>query len=243
MIHCQRAGHPHAGGENAISGGGALPPGGPSPRGWGKRSRSRAKSYPRRAIPTRVGKTLFNPRFDLILPGHPHAGGENFCGEPKNKDKSGPSPRGWGKHAPTVSQVRALRAIPTRVGKTESWTVTNDEKSGHPHAGGENDEEAQPEDGWGGPSPRGWGKHNRRFLTLSRLRAIPTRVGKTFSEDAFDPENPGHPHAGGENPARCSGEVIHGGPSPRGWGKRSVADSSVLPLRAIPTRVGKTRPK
>ena len=49
---------------------------------------------------------------------------------------------------------------------------------------------------------------------------------------------PGHPHAGGDisRPLHCSSCGF--GPSPRGWGHRSVYPPARCSCRAIPTRVG-----
>ena len=91
-----RAGHPHAGGEILPSVEMTERAIGPSPRGWGNRSSSKASAPAARAIPTRVGKST--PAFipPSLHPGHPHAGGEIFGSGAVATSSDGPSPRGWG---------------------------------------------------------------------------------------------------------------------------------------------------
>ncbi len=69
--------HPHAGGENSTTVGVLVMKAGPSPRGWGERSRHSAGLVRRRTIPTRVGRTTPHLSSSAITADHPHAGGEN----------------------------------------------------------------------------------------------------------------------------------------------------------------------
>ena len=172
---------------------------GPSPRGWGKPRRVWGQCPRYRAIPTRVGKTSGEQTIQQKKPGHPHAGGENRAMFEPPAAVAGPSPRGWGKRIRTYGACNATRAIPTRVGKTFFWFLQKQERSGHPHAGGENCHGPC----WfrfaRGPSPRGWGKLTAIHESMRCNRAIPTRVGKTYENLFSPPCTAGHPHAGGEN--------------------------------------------
>jgi len=133
-----------------------------------------------------------------------------------------------------------VRAIPTRVGKSQCSCFGHFSSSGHPHAGGEIQ---LLQDGilcQCGPSPRGWGNLRCRLQRLAGLRAIPTRVGKSCVQNEMILSSAGHPHAGGE--IRIAGGIARNlaGPSPRGWGNRHDPESNDARGRAIPTRVGKS---
>ena len=132
------ADHPHAGGENDEGWTVAGKPGGPSPRGWGERHVSQLHHYRDRTIPTRVGRTLL--RRPTLLQGadHPHAGGENLRVARVSGCDHGPSPRGWGEHHARGRRSRAVRTIPTRVGRTIEEARAILPVADHPHAGGEN---------------------------------------------------------------------------------------------------------
>ncbi len=235
------AGHPHAGGENWRRRGLSLWRIGPSPRGWGKRKAARDQAAAIRAIPTRVGKTV-GVMVGVISPsGHPHAGGENLSAPLGLQPLAGPSPRGWGKRHCVAGYCKLARAIPTRVGKTRATSGFTQAKPGHPHAGGENRNAEWPPFSVYGPSPRGWGKRDCYPRYPRYLRAIPTRVGKTFIGWGRWGGGAGHPHAGGENASRVPSWSALRGPSPRGWGKRLTAQTYPPVARAIPTRVGKTQ--
>ena len=78
---------------------------------------------------------------------------------------------------------------------------------------------------------------------IGQGRAIPTRVGKSSSRRQSGLRTTGHPHAGGEITMRQSDATQRCGPSPRGWGNRRGAVARRALVRAIPTRVGKSRRK
>jgi len=84
------AGHPHARGEIAMTSPPLREGNGPSPRAWGNHRPVLGESGNPRAIPTRVGKSVYTPEDARESTGHPHLPGP------------GQSPR----------------AIPTRVGKS-----------------------------------------------------------------------------------------------------------------------------
>ena len=150
--------------------------------------------------------------------GHPHAGGEILKTPPSRRSESGPSPRGWGNLPQNPECCPALRAIPTRVGKSHMNPDRMLRVAGHPHAGGEIARRSNNPTLQAGPSPRGWGNQRPRLLVADVVRAIPTRVGKSSIARRSALAKTGHPHAGGE--IGCWSD-LHGtgaGPSPRGWG-------------------------
>ncbi len=112
------ADHPHAGGENAASVSKPMTQHGPSPRGWGELALPAHRKWPRRTIPTRVGKTNEGTRSVASRGDHPHAGGENGSIAMNSGVMNGPSPRGWGKLGGPGLDQEQRRTIPTRVGKT-----------------------------------------------------------------------------------------------------------------------------
>ena len=214
---------------------------GPSPRVWGRRSSHMAWPRSSRSIPTRVGKTPRKTARLAVQPVHPHACGEDelscFC----HVCPYGPSPRVWGR--------RSLLQGPLGCNAV------------HPHACGEDTASfGLPVDGYG-PSPRVWGRLLLNEVELvaasvhphacgedvlhqvdswRRLRSIPTRVGKTNTQNRTVTSCSVHPHACGEDHRRSRRPSWRSGPSPRVWGRRVIAALGVLLVRSIPTRVGKT---
>ena len=234
------SGHPHAGGEISYQCGQLATLNGPSPRGWGNPRHAKLPRRPRRAIPTRVGKSSCRPWSNTPLPGHPHAGGEIRPKSGARNRSSGPSPRGWGNPAIQLLPHRLMRAIPTRVGKSDELDHRISVLAGHPHAGGEILSAAWNATSHPGPSPRGWGNLVSAAALEEASRAIPTRVGKSARRVAGDFGVAGHPHAGGEIFGGGSVGLSAAGPSPRGWGNRRVNRARCRLRRAIPTRVGKS---
>ncbi len=130
--------HPHGCGENHVLGG-AVPHGrGSSPRVWGKLIGFAGNGAPLRFIPTGVGKTARQ----LIL--------FDFL--------AGSSPRVWGKQKPIRHSDLYERFIPTGVGKTVDGGYETVCNPVHPHGCGENRVNGYIRGGYGGSSPRVWGK-------------------------------------------------------------------------------------
>ncbi len=92
-----------------------------------------------------------------------------------------------------------------------------------------------------GPSPRGWGNRGSPSARAAIVRAIPTRVGKSIRLARTPILTSGHPHAGGEIVETPQETQLILGPSPRGWGNPNRAILVRCVVRAIPTRVGKSR--
>ncbi len=153
-------GHPHAGGEIAHPTRESVLSAGPSPRGWGNRGGQAERIRCARAIPTRVGKSDENGMRRTGRTGHPHAGGEILAKRLVSRSLVGPSPRGWGNPLILPSTFFSMRAIPTRVGKSDFTPICGELWTGHPHAGGEISPPGWRGNTHGGPSPRGWGNQN-----------------------------------------------------------------------------------
>ena len=158
----------------------------------------------------------------------------------RGQRKDGPSPRGWGNLHKMEFQRNQIRAIPTRVGKSGIKYKSGAKPSGHPHAGGEIIGIINESGLYAGPSPRGWGNRGAYGGGGRIGRAIPTRVGKSSPPDPGGGSGTGHPHAGGEILVRNPQPDKPIGPSPRGWGNPFAQSLLASPIRAIPTRVGKS---
>jgi len=175
---------------------------GPSPRGWGNPRQAMKKLLAKRAIPTRVGKSRRGLKRADLGSGHPHAGGEIVLARNLAHHFPGPSPRGWGNRLQSIARKQLTRAIPTRVGKSRSRKGNRINRPGHPHAGGEITQAWEQTYPSNGPSPRGWGNPTGEGSGPICARAIPTRVGKSRKGCLRMCLFSGHPHAGGEIPAK-----------------------------------------
>ena len=110
----------------------------------------------------------------------------------------------------------------------------------HPRAGGENPYGYSPSAVILGSSPRGRGKRRRAGLDERVNGLIPARAGKTLKTASIAPVDWAHPRAGGENPTFAAKSPMCAGSSPRGRGKLSEMDRTVLATGLIPARAGKT---
>src|SRR5271157_3986419 len=72
------------------------------------------------------------------------------------------------------------------------------------------------------------------------IRTIPTHVGRTEMYCFLWLWLADHPHARGENFARCDGPALKNGPSPRTWGEPPDVAEPGARRRTIPTHVGRT---
>ena len=187
-----------------------------------------------------MGKSLCQLRFEHGKAGHPHVGGEILHRAVCVTIPCGPSPRGWGNLPLSNPRARALRAIPTWVGKSHRRGLYRRGAAGHPHVGGEICTSVHALAPRGGPSPRGWGNLKVCRERSERLRAIPTWVGKSPSVATSQNIPAGHPHVGGEIYLACHSFTGNLGPSPRGWGNHPRVILGKFPSRAIPTWVGKS---
>ena len=189
-----------------------------------------------------MGRTQCSISFFRLITDHPHAGGENNAWDVDGIAQAGPSPRGWGELPAISTHGGCRRTIPTRVGRTAPSSSTPRRTPDHPHAGGENNQVDSLTFHQPGPSPRGWGEPHPRRHRASPDRTIPTRVGRTHGGKRHYRRPADHPHAGGENFVGAFIGCALSGPSPRGWGEHVPYLSGTIPIRTIPTRVGRTRP-
>ena len=158
-------------------------PHGTSPRVWGE-PRPRHYSHERhRNIPTRVGRTTESERRCHLATEHPHACGENRSDRYISQSDRGTSPRVWGELHKRRNAKRMRRNIPTRVGRTLAAFVTVNDTAEHPHACGENPAFDRCKKFGVGTSPRVWGELPLTMLRMVAIRNIPTRVGRTQSQD------------------------------------------------------------
>ena len=193
---------------------------GTSPRLWGKQITSGHKTTESRNIPTLVGKTPPPCRAPSHGPEHPHACGENYKFLVWSARCVGTSPRLWGKLSLREVSARAVRNIPTLVGKTHGAGRRLRRGSEHPHACGENSLRTNPRYAHLGTSPRLWGKQGKTRASDFVTRNIPTLVGKTATCRSPLPTPTEHPHACGENIILFGVHGCFSGTSPRLWGKR-----------------------
>ena len=93
-----------------------------------------------------------------------------------------------------------------------------------------------------GSSPRGRGKRVRRPSRRLTPGLIPARAGKTEIAHVCLDYLEAHPRAGGENQDENIINLSKQGSSPRGRGKPRWTRPSLIPVRLIPARAGKTFP-
>ena len=192
-----------------------------------------------RYIPTPVGRLSGARWTSWACPVHPHA-----CGEIAHKTRRkatwhGTSPRLWGDSLRPHDQKTRLRYIPTPVGRLSSLSRILCMVAVHPHACGEI--HALPVDvmDFDGTSPRLWGDSLRPHDQKTRLRYIPTPVGRLSSLSRILCMVAVHPHACGEIHALPVDVMDFDGTSPRLWGDFTPDESLVWDTRYIPTPVGR----
>jgi len=149
--------HPHVHGE--------LPPGlftvpvdlGSSPRAWGTPVPGFSSASSLRFIPTCMGNSIVEVRYQIESSVHPHVHGELLRIDVTGRFTTGSSPRAWGTRLLSGDDDAPGRFIPTCMGNSTgaSWTTTP--RSVHPHVHGElarGSDQGKIEDG---SSPRAWG--------------------------------------------------------------------------------------
>ena len=195
--------HPRAGGENHTLMTDLQTRADSSPRGRGKRARERSDQRAGRLIPARAGKTQVGQQLPFSRPGS--------------------SPRGRGKLHIAHMRHHARRLIPARAGKTSAGSQGGSGSSAHPRAGGENMRFSLSTFSWLGSSPRGRGKPRVARQERQQGGLIPARAGKTSDGSQGGQSGSAHPRAGGENSPGPSRRAVRAGSSPRGRGKRVLA--------------------
>ena len=91
-----------------------------------------------------------------------------------------------------------------------------------------------------GSSPRAWGRHKHRIVTVRRPRFIPTCVGQTSAPNIAVRREAVHPHVRGADCLYNSLSCVPLGSSPRAWGRRTAPRQRPCQTRFIPTCVGQT---
>ena len=170
-----------------------------SPRGRGKRSRSRLPISTTRSIPAWAGET---PAAALALPAaavYPRVGGGNNPIDPKPIRPSGLSPRGRGKPAPNRCIAARARSIPAWAGETSVSGVMSRSPGVYPRVGGGNIGQRAFYSPLDGLSPRGRGKRRRQNRWAFRRRSIPAWAGETPPYTVMSEPLPVYPRVGGGN--------------------------------------------
>src|SRR5690606_37049009 len=129
--------HPHSRGERNPRLTSSRSPYGSSPLAWGEEDGDGVPLGELRFIPTRVGRGRTRRRSARTGPVHPHSRGERAPMRRARESLFGSSPLAWGEAEGAVGVGRALRFIPTRVGRgaPAGWGWTG--SSVHPHSRGE----------------------------------------------------------------------------------------------------------
>ena len=158
MSQTPNSDHPHVRGEKTPPDERRAQIPGSSPRAWGKVQQTRNIIDSQRIIPTCVGKRPFNFRITKPWTDHPHVRGEKADISHAVEGFNGSSPRAWGKARAVCRARRAMRIIPTCVGKSLAAFAGRKAVSDHPHVRGEKLVDARKERRRIGSSPRAWGK-------------------------------------------------------------------------------------
>ena len=148
-------------------------------------------------IPTRVGTSIFTPRFLLIREDHPHACGDKIISIDVPILLAGSSPRVWGQGPYFTVHLFRLGIIPTRVGTSINDSLRRRDFWDHPHACGDKFDYLEICTDKRGSSPRVWGQVFIALVMEFFLRIIPTRVG-TSNMCLIATVGRDHPHACGD---------------------------------------------
>ena len=202
--------HPRACGENPYSAGLKMRRPGSSPRMRGKRRGRCYSQQGRRFIPAHAGKT----RGGIVALGgrwvHPRACGENPPRPFWSSTPRGSSPRMRGKLADRVLLAGDGGFIPAHAGKTSSRQSAPLSGWVHPRACGENPEDWEALESWGGSSPRMRGKHLLTWAFTAQAGRILETLGLSSSSGSYS--FPGVRASAGRHRARrrgpCTGPVL-----------------------------------
>ena len=219
--------HPHARGERHRAVQAARSDPGSSPRSWGTRLRSTARTLEGRFIPTLVGNANRRPSTTSSPTVHPHARGERSLRTSGSVHSVGSSPRSWGTPAARACRCRPGRFIPTLVGNASAASAPKVGAAVHPHARGERSQFPVVAQRQVGSSPRSWGTRRRSLPRARRGRFIPTLVGNACRDRCLRCSKPVHPHARGERHRLADPLLAMFGSSPRSWGTPRVSESSL----------------
>ena len=213
--------HPHACGDDSLTGRVSSTPIGSPPRVWGRPAAQSSTGPGPRFTPTRVGTTNGCWPWCARETVHPHACGDDRPPGVRASIPFGSPPRVWGRPQRERQRVHPLRFTPTRVGTTGAIGNRARKIPVHPHACGDDADSWSFRAGMSGSPPRVWGRLPARYAS-----ATPPTV---------------HPHAcGDDSESLPSARMVNGSP-PRVWGRHPVRPAARDDRRFTPTRVGTTR--
>ena len=232
------AGHPRAGGERIAKANMIDSFDGSSPRGRGTAGRRGDGALILRVIPARAGNGTRRRRGRPRRSGHPRAGGERRGSRWRDSGAIGSSPRGRGTGTSLARKARQRRVIPARAGNGPNSPSWDQDKTGHPRAGGERSAMARPTSMFCGSSPRGRGTGPAGNGLGKEARVIPARAGNGTAPAWPARRPPGHPRAGGERLTVEHDATEGRGSSPRGRGTVHHVRPRDQLARVIPARAG-----
>jgi hypothetical protein len=157
----------------------------------------------------------------------------------------GPSPRGRGNQALSVSPEDAQGAIPAWAGEPPIICSGTGVRRGHPRVGGGTHTMMWMFCRYRGPSPRGRG-NPRQTVPQPRFRgAIPAWAGEPGERRQTRLHDRGHPRVGGGTRRRIVSDISGRGPSPRGrgnpkGGRHAGPDPGAIPAWAGEPAIGTT---
>ena len=243
LAHCRAPVHPHVRGEYTPSRHRSHAHDGSSPRAWGILLDDMGGDTKVRFIPTCVGNTCPMPLARPVTTVHPHVRGEYKWATENVYGVTGSSPRAWGIPFRHTQRTGHARFIPTCVGNTYLFNITDPTNLVHPHVRGEYTTSEMGMFKIGGSSPRAWGiPHNKEDKTMA-IRFIPTCVGNTASSPRCVTSAAVHPHVRGEYEISRPSRFVLSGSSPRAWGIPTWGKVNRATRRFIPTCVGNTHGK
>ena len=191
--------------------------------------------------PTHVGKTLSHAAVATGTRKHPHACGEDSMLSNTARCSTETPPRMWGRRNTRRNSAEICRNTPTHVGKTKTDASDSDPSEKHPHACGEDGDDAQVLQVIPETPPRMWGRPHGRFYGLGRGGNTPTHVGKTRINPPQRHTHKKHPHACGEDASASKCTASSPETPPRMWGRHAGRCVLLHEAGNTPTHVGKTR--
>ncbi len=233
-------GHPRAGGADARHVGASERVTGSSPRWRGGQGLVDQIADLDGVIPALAGRTCFDPPAAITCGGHPRAGGADCpTAHPTGLD-DGSSPRWRGGHVAVTVDSRRLGVIPALAGRTTPPAPMTCLTTGHPRAGGADDDEEEGPYEDDGSSPRWRGGLGHQRGSGVRYGVIPALAGRTSVVFMWATLPWGHPRAGGADKG-LAGEVGKSpGSSPRWRGGHLPARAPVRRPGVIPALAGRT---
>ena len=188
-------------GADAMTGTAADVETGSSPHAWGRLSPDAQARFRAAVHPHMRGADASVRSFLSVRPAvHPHMRGADFCN--------------------VQGCFHLGRFIPTCVGQTYIYGLTDNDAPVHPHMRGADAVQRICCRYTAGSSPHAWGRlMDVRFCDRYR-RFIPTCVGQTAYAQARIDSQTVHPHMRGADEYRKPDQECYNGSSPHAWGRR-----------------------